>query len=105
MAPRVVGGSTARVPAGGNATFELQVSRTWTAPMKVNVSDSETPQATPKALRITPGASLIQPSGSAYSFQVTVQASRTIAAGAYTVAVTVSDGLVQQTAYLFITVA
>ena len=96
--------SRATLKAGlGGTTFRFVVSGAWTSQMGVKVSDSENPQSTPELIQVVPGVSSIPP-GSSFMFGVSVSAEAAVVPGTYTVAVTVSEGGVQQTAYLFITV-
>ena len=99
------GGNAARLAPGENATFHIQVSGAWASTLNVNVSDSENPQSVPTLIQIVPDADEIAPGASSpYVFGVKVAAGLSTQAGDYTVAISVRNGNVQETAYLFITV-
>jgi streptogramin lyase len=98
------GNNAATIPPGGNATFDLRVSGTWSTSMGVNVSDSENVRSVPTSISIAPSSIVIPPNSSPYELGVKVSVSGTTSPGSYTLAVTVTNGPVQQTAYLFITV-
>jgi streptogramin lyase len=100
----VTGKSTAEVAPGSNASFSLEVSGAWANPMNVTVSDSENFQSAPQAITITPSAAVVPQGASSYSLKVEVSAGRTLPVGNYTLAVTVTNGDVQQSAYVFLTV-
>jgi len=93
---------------GGSLNASLSISGTWSRPLSVKFSDSENLTSIPKLITIT-GADSSLPARdcgncSAVGIGVTVSASQSLQPGRYTVAVTVSDGLVDQTAYIFLTV-
>ncbi len=90
---------------GGNVSFTIQVSGKWDSAMSVSVSDSENAQSNPKLISIVPGTTQIPP-GTSYTLAVKVAVSPTPPpSGEYTLAVTVTEGSVQRTAYLFVVVA
>lgn len=89
---------------GEVASLQMQVSGAWSAPMNVSVSDSESYSSVPNLIHITPAVSTIPLATSSFSFSVDITAAHSIKAGNYTVAVTVTAGGVQQTAYLFLTI-
>jgi len=100
------GSNTKTVPPGGNASFTLRLTGSWSGPLTVNASDSENPQSIPGSIQITPSSSSIPPSGSVpVDLGVKVKVGQTARQGDYTVAVTVTNGEVQETAYLFIQVS
>jgi len=100
----VAGANNKSVAQGGSATFELSVSGTWTRAMGVNVSDSENPESVPTVITISPSTDLIQPGSSPFTLGVDVSVGQGVRQGSYTLAVTVTNGGVQQTAYLFLVV-
>jgi len=104
FAVQAVGTNSKSVAQGGSASFELTVSGTWAKPMGVNSSDSENPESTPTAITITPSTNLIQPGASPFTLAVNITIGQGVKEGSYTVAVTVTNGGVQQTAYLFLVV-
>jgi streptogramin lyase len=99
-----VGTNAKSVAPGGTASFELSVTGSWTTALRVNVSDSENPQSTPRVLTISPSTSSLQPGTSPFTMAVSVTAGPGVKQGGYTVAVTFTNGGVQQTVYLFLTV-
>lgn len=100
----VVGSNSATILPGGRTSFTVRVSGTWQEALKVNVSDSENLQSVPKSIQITPGAALVQGGVTPYDLSVNVAVGGTVTPGSYTLAVTLTEGVVQETAYLFITV-
>ena len=98
------GGNTAAVAPGGSAGFSLRVSGSWSRPMGVNVSDSEDFEAIPRSIAISPSVGEIPQGVTAFDLGVRVSVGAAVTPGDYTLAVTVTDGDVQQTAYLFLDV-
>jgi streptogramin lyase len=91
---------------GGNASFTLRLAGTWSGPLTVNASDSENPQSIPGSIRIIPSTNSFSPGGSSpVDLGVKVEVSQTARPGSYTIAVTVTNGDVQKTAYLFVNVS
>jgi streptogramin lyase len=99
----VTGNDTAEVAPGGSASLALEVSGTWANPMNVTFSDSENFQSIPEAITLTPSVAVV-PLGAPLSLGVQVSVGRTIPAGNYTLLVTVTNGDVQQSAYIFLVV-
>lgn len=98
----LVGKNSASVQSGGQVTLRFTVTGSWKTPLVVQMSDSETYSSVPKAVSIVPSASTI-PSGSGQAqFTVQVGVGAGLAAGAYTLDVTVSDGLVLRTVFVFL---
>jgi streptogramin lyase len=98
------GKDAAEVLPGGEASFTLQVSGSWANPMNVNVSDSENIQSIPHSITVTPGVAAIPQGVSPFALGVQVSVGGTTVPGNYTLAVTVTNGDVQQSAYLFLVV-
>ena len=98
------GNDTAVLSPGESTTFALKVTGTWSGPMNVTVSDSEDFESIPHSILIAPSVSTIQPGASAFNLRVDVSVTLGTPSGNYTVAVTATNGLVQQTAYLFLVV-
>jgi streptogramin lyase len=90
---------------GGSLTAQLEVDGSWSKPLSVQVSDSEAPTSFPRLLTIKPAISTIPAGSGPVPLQVVLGARPGIQPGTYTVAVTVTDGLTYQTAYLFLTVS
>lgn len=92
------------VSPGGTVSVALKVTGSWLSPLGVNVSDSEDYASVPTGITITTSAQTV-PSGAApFTLGVQMSVGSTLAPGRYTVAVTVTDGGVQQTAYVFLDV-
>jgi streptogramin lyase len=89
---------------GGNASFTVTVSGALSTPMKVTVSDSESFTSIPNLIQMTPSVSAIPIGSSTYSLGLRIVADQKTQAGNYTVGVTVTNGLIQQTAYFFVDV-
>ena len=100
----VAGSNAADIAPGRNASFALTITGTWSRPMSVYVSDSEDPTAVPRSISIVPSTSTIQPGASSFHLGVVVAVGEKMAPGNFTLAVTVTNGGVQQTAYIFIAV-
>jgi streptogramin lyase len=100
----VTGNDTAVVAPGGSASLALEVSGAWAKPMNVTVSDSENFQSTPQAITVTPSVSVVPQGASTFDLGVQVSVGRTLSAGNYTLVVTVTNGDVQQSAYIFLVV-
>ena len=98
------GEDSATVLPGGNASFTVGVSGSWQTPLGVSVSDSENLTSTPRLIRVTPSAASVAAGGTTYSLVVTVAVGTAVRPGVYTVAVTLTGGLTQQSAYFFIDV-
>jgi len=101
----VSGTNEANIPPGGSASFTLNVTGSWSGPMKITASDSEDSSSKPKLIQIIPSVSAIPVGGSPYSLGVRIAAGQKIPAGSYTVAVTITNGGIQETAYFFLVVS
>lgn len=98
------GSNEASLIPGGSGSFPVTVSGEWASAMNVSVSDSENPLSVPVLIRLTPSVAVVPAGGSPYTFQLGVSAASSLQPGKYTIAVTVTEGVVQQTAYLFLDV-
>jgi len=101
----VPGEDSETVAPGGNASFAMNITGSWSSPLGVTVSDSENQTSIPKLIRIVPSVSAV-PAGTTTAYQLGVQISvgQTVQPGDYTLAVTLTSGVTQQTAYFFIDV-
>jgi streptogramin lyase len=99
-----VGSNEATLGPSSSATWELRVDGTWSAPLSVQVSDSENYTSIPSLISIQADRSTIPAGSGPATLTVTVSPKAGILPGRYTVAVTVTGGLLLQTAYLFVTV-
>ena len=100
----VGGANHATVAQGGNASFQLSVSGSWSTALSVNSSDSENLQSIPKGITITSIPNAIPAGSGPVDLRVEVEVGAGVPPGAYTVAVTVTNQGLQQTAYLFVQV-
>ncbi len=99
------GSSRLSLTPGGTGSFNVSVSGSWSGALGVNVSDSEVPTSAPQQIRILPAVSSIPAGGTGpFHLGVEVQVGESVQPGSYTVAVTVTGGGVQQTAYVFVDV-
>jgi streptogramin lyase len=98
------GTNMASISPGGSASFVVKVAGTWSSPMKVTFSDSEDSSSKPKLIQIVPSVPAIPVGGPAFSLGVSIAVDQKTRVGSYTVAVTVTNGLVQQTVYYFVVV-
>lgn len=98
------GSSSVSMLPGGNATIDLRVTGSWTSSLGVNASDSETYGSVPGLIRISPSASAIPPGSGPYTLGVNLSLDANIGPGPYVVAVTLTEGGVQQSAYVFVEV-
>lgn len=99
------GNGTLALSPGGNASATFQVTGTWSSPLGVNVSDSEGYASVPNLIHIALGASAIPAGDSPYALTVNISLSQSLAPGRYMVAVTLTEGGVQQSAYLHVDVS
>jgi streptogramin lyase len=103
-----VGSNRETLPPGGSFRATFRVTGNWSVPLSVRVSDSEVLTSVPKLISITATPSNLPShecgSCTPVDFVVSVNASSSLQPGRYTLAVTVTEGLVYQTAYLFLTV-
>ena len=100
----VSGTNAATLPPGGSSSFSLNVSGSWSASMKVAVSDSENVTSIPHLITVTPSVLNVPARSSPFSLKLQVTVASSAREGIYTVAVTLTNGLVQQSAYIFLDV-
>lgn len=100
----VAGSNQLTIAPGSSAIVQFQVSGTWGRALTVKVSDSENITSVPNRMSIQPESSSIPAGSGRVYLRVTVTAAGSLTPGRYTIAVTVTDGLVYQTAYVFATV-
>ena len=100
----VFGTNAATIAPGGSASFTVNVTGSWSGPMKISSSDSEDSSSKPNLIQIIPSVSAIPAGGSPYSLGVKLVSSQKIQTGSYTVAVNMTNGEIQQTAYFFLLV-
>lgn len=97
----VVGPRTIQLAPGQNGTVELSVSQHGAAAgtLRTEVSDSENATSIPYRISI----SLTEEGPSSY--QAEIKAGQGLPPGRYTLGLTVTDGILYQTAYVFLTVS
>lgn len=85
-----------------NVTFE--VSGSWQTSLKVVASDSENFTGELSLIHVTPSTTEIPAGNGPYALSAAFEAADDLAPGRYTVAFTVTNGLVWQTSYVFVDV-
>ncbi len=98
------GSNKVELAPGAKTALLFKISGGWTGELSVQFSDSEKGTSVPSKIALSANATTLASQDTGRTIQVGIAADGGIAPGAYTVAVTVSDGLVSQTAYLFVTV-
>ena len=96
--------NTLSLPPGGSTTVHFQLGGTWDVSLRVLVSDSENITSVPKLISIQPGSSALPAGAGPSDLPVTISVAKSLPPGRYTIDVTVTDGLVSQTAFVFLTV-
>jgi virginiamycin B lyase len=91
--------------AGESFVLNLTLSGAWEKPLQVSVSDSENYSSVPKLIGLAPATKAIAAGAGPMALQVAVTLDRNIAPGRYTIAISVSDGLITQTSYCFLSVS
>ena len=105
--PTNVPSNSMSLSPGATGEIKVTVPGTWSKPLKVQVSDSEAPNSVPKLISMTPSSqtlSVTSETSALSTFTVSVIADSDVRPGGYTLAVTVTDGLISQTAYVFLQV-
>jgi virginiamycin B lyase len=92
---------------GGNyhAAARLWIDGTWKSILHVAVSDSERFSSVPDLITVKPESTSISPRSGPLSMGIDLSLSSGLHHGRYTIAITVTDGLVSQTAYAFVNAA
>lgn len=99
------GNGTLSMSRGQNTTLRFRVTGTWSSALEVNMSDTESYTSVPKLVQLVPSVSAVPPGGTPYVLTVELTLAQTIKAGSYVVAVTLTEGGVQQSAYVFLQVS
>lgn len=99
---RVVGPQNLSFDRGGSLSTRVQVTGTWSRALSVSVSDNENFTSYPSLISIKPADSTLPAGSGPITMDVVLSAKNALLPGKYTVAVTVGDGLVYQTAYIFV---
>jgi streptogramin lyase len=92
------------ISPGESTSVQLRVTGAWSTELKVSISDSENYTSFPSLISIQPDKTVVPSGAGPVPLTVALSAKDGIQPGRYTVGVTVTDGLVYQTAYLFVTV-
>lgn len=100
----VQGANSLNLSQSSGTVARLEVTGTWNGNLNVTVSDSEKFNSAPDLISIQPSVSSIPPESGPFLMSVNLSLTGNLRPGPYTVAITVSDGLLLQTAYLFVTV-
>ena len=102
----VAGADSGIVAPGGSASFAVNVTGSWSNSLGVAVSDSENLTSTPRLIQIVPSVSSVPATGTTtYRLGVRVSVAQAVRPGNYTLAVTLTGGVTQQSAYFFIDVS
>lgn len=97
------GNRTVTVERGQSVQLRLRVTGSWSTPLKVQFSDSESYSSLPSLVRVSANLTEIMP-GHEGTIAVTVEPTDSLPSGTYTLDVTVGDGLVLRTVFVFIVV-
>jgi len=101
----MVGGDSASVSSGGQVGLNLTVGGSWKSALSVVLSDTETYTDIPASITMTPSERLVPAASGLVQLQVEVSVGASLKPGEYTLAVTLSDGLVLQTAFFYLDVS
>jgi len=101
----VAGQNSMEAAPGGNLTVRFEVSGSWSGTLSIHFADSERLTSVPNLISIRPDRTSIAASSSPATFSVAINAKSNLQPGRYTIGIVVTDGLVYQTAYLFLTVS
>ena len=88
----------------GSLTAHFVISGMWSKSLGVNFSDTENISSIPSKITIEPSEMSIQPGSGPVTLDVALTAEPGLSPGRYTVALTLTDGPVQRSAYFFLTV-
>ncbi|HXW94409.1 MAG TPA: hypothetical protein VEJ19_01720 [Nitrososphaerales archaeon] len=100
-----VGTDSVTLSPGGNASFAVSIAGSWSSPLGVTVSDTENLTSIPKLIQIVPSVTSVPAMGTTtYQLGVRVSVGQAVPTGDYTLAVTLTSGVTQQSAYFFVKV-
>lgn len=99
-----VSNSTLTIPRGGGANITVDVEGRSSAPLSIEFSDSETFGAIPKNISLTSSVNSITLTGGEAQFIVTVRVAESLQPGNYMLVITVTDGLIFRSSYIYLTV-
>jgi streptogramin lyase len=100
---RLDGSDSADLPIGRRLVLNMSVTGTWSRSLIVNASDSENYSSVPHFIQISPSVTTISPGNGPRRIQETITATPGLPRGEYSIAITVGDGLVEQSVYVFVT--
>ncbi len=100
----VSGSNQIAMSAGETKSIRFQVRGSWSDPLQVQVSNSENYTSVPILLSPRPDKTTIPAGSGPVDLTLAVEAMAGLQPGRYTVAITVTQGFLSQTAYLFVTV-
>ncbi len=98
------GGNQTTLSPGSSTKVTLQLSGTWSKTLDVLESDSENYTSVPSQMSIEPSVATVPKGSGPVSLEFTIGAKESLPPGRYTVDLTVSDGLLRQTAMVFVDV-
>ena len=101
----VQGPNSLTLSPGENVTIQLKVDGSWNRGLQLSFSDSESYTSLPSLIGIGSNTTALQPGTGQERLTVELSIAKSMAPGRYTVGVTASDGLILQTAYVFVSVA
>ncbi|MBI3841480.1 MAG: hypothetical protein HY297_05990 [Thaumarchaeota archaeon] len=85
-------------------SIRFDVTGSWSKTLRVLVSDSENSSSVPSKISIVPYLTTLPAGSGPRAIPVDISAKPSLLPGRYTIGITVTDGLVYQTAYVFVTV-
>jgi streptogramin lyase len=101
----VAGSNQLSLAPGGSKTMQFDVSGTWNSSLSVKFSDSENFTSVPSQVTLRASSGSLRPMAGTANLTVSISAGQDIRPGRYTLDVTVTDGVISQTAFVFLTVS
>lgn len=99
-----VGANSGTALPGGRSELNFTVTGSWRSGLSVIVSDSESYTDAPSLISMAPSPSSLPAGSGPQQLRLNVELSSRLASGDYTLAVTVSDGLILRTAFYYLEV-
>ena len=100
-----VGGNHITISPGGSSSLDAVLSGSWPKGLHISVSDNENKESTPVLVTIVPEKTGLSAGSGPRTLRFDFRAGSSASPGEYIAALTVSDGLVFQSAYVYITVS
>lgn len=100
----VLSNSILTIPRGGEANLAVVVEGSALKPLSIKFSDSESFGAIPRNISLTSSVSSITLAGGEAQFTVTIKVAGSIQPGNYMLVITVTDGLIYRSSYVYLTV-